>query len=77
MCGQTYAAESVPVQVTDSRHDAVEAICAKTGKTPEQAEAFLAILGSAFRRRGWVDGEPLSEQEIGKQVGTFLEARRG
>lgn len=63
--------------VSDSRREMVEAICARTGKTPEQAEAFLDILGSAFRRRGWADGEPLPEQEIGERLDTFLGARRG
>jgi hypothetical protein len=59
------------------RDEAVDAICAKTGKTPEQANAFLDILGSAFRRRGWSEGEPLSQEEIEERLGTFLEETGG
>lgn len=40
-----------------NRGDAAAAITEGTGKTREQAQAFLDILGSAFRRRGWVEGE--------------------
>lgn len=46
-----------------------EAIAAivESGKTREQAEAFLAIVGSAFRRRGWTDGEPLDDGALAEQ----------
>ena len=54
------------------RSDAVQAIVA-TGKTPEQAEAFLDVLGSAFRRRGWVEGEPLPPEEIKQRMTVFLD----
>lgn len=59
------------------RADAVEAIAEGTGKTAEQAEAFLDILGSAFRRRGWVEGEPLTEDEIGARLDTFIGDAQG
>ena len=54
-----------------NRQDAINAIVAK-GKTPEQAEAFLALLGSAWVRRGWVDGKPLSDAEAKTAMDTFL-----
>ena len=60
-----------------NRDEAVEAICAGTGKNREQAEAFLDILGSAFRRRGEVEGEPLSQEELGERLSTFLGQREG
>jgi hypothetical protein len=53
--------------------DAVVAICDRTGKTREQAEAFLALLGSAFARRGWVTGPVLDESQIGERIDVFLE----
>lgn len=54
------------------REDAIEAICRRTGKTREQAIAFLDVLGSAFTRRGLADGRVLSEDEIGERVETFI-----
>lgn len=56
------------------RQDAIDAIDAivATGKTPEQAEAFLDLVGSAFRRRGWIEGDPLSPGKIGERVDAFL-----
>lgn len=53
------------------REEAVQAIVGGTDKTPEQAEAFLDILGSAFRRRGWAEGEPLSQKEIAERIDVF------
>lgn len=58
-----------------ARADAITAICKRTGKTREQAEAFLDILGSGLRRRGWIDGEPMSQAEIGNRFGTFMGER--
>ena len=53
------------------REEAIDAVMS-TGKTREQAEAFLNILGSAFTRRGWVGGEPLSEEAIGANLDVFI-----
>jgi hypothetical protein len=60
--------------MVSERSEAVAAIVAKTGKSAEQAEAFLDLLGSAFARRGWLDGEPLSQERIAERVDTFLAA---
>lgn len=54
-----------------NRDEAVAAIV-ETGKTPEEAEAFLAILGSAFARRGWIEGTPMSQDGIDANLRTFL-----
>lgn len=54
-----------------TRDEAIEAVVA-TGKTREQAEAFIELMRSAFARRGWVEGEPLTQDEIGEQLGTFM-----
>jgi len=54
-----------------NRDQAVAAIVA-TGKTTEQAQAFLDLLGSAFARRGWVEGEPLLPEEIEERFNTFM-----
>lgn len=54
-----------------NREDAIEAITG-TGKSREQADAFLDILGSAFRRRGWVEGEPLTTGEIDDRMNVFV-----
>lgn len=55
------------------REKAIEAVMGSgRGKTREQAEAFLDILGSAFRRRGWAEGEPLNQTEIGDRLDTFI-----
>jgi hypothetical protein len=53
------------------REVAIEAIMG-TGKSREQAEAFLDLMGSAFRRRGWAEGAPLSQDEIGDRLNVFL-----
>jgi hypothetical protein len=42
------------------------------GKTREQAEAFLDIVGSAFRRNGWAPGSPMTDEQIDKKLSTFL-----
>ncbi|UVK58458.1 hypothetical protein SEA_GLOBIWARMING_66 [Arthrobacter phage GlobiWarming] len=42
------------------------------GKTREQAEAFLDIVGSAFRRNGWAPGEPMTDEQVDKKLSTFL-----
>lgn len=55
-----------------NRDEAVAAIAAGTGKTADQAEAFLDILGSAFRRRGWIAGEPLADEAIAERLDTFV-----
>lgn len=55
-----------------NRDEAVAAITEGAGKTPEQAQAFLDILGSAFRRRGWVEGEPLDQDAIAERLDTFV-----
>jgi hypothetical protein len=54
-----------------NREDAIKAIT-DGGKTREQAEAFLDILGSAFARRGWVEGEPLGPDAIAERLDTFV-----
>lgn len=56
-----------------NREDAIEALTAK-GRTRGQAEAFLDLLASAFRRRGWAEGEPLTEEQISERVDTMLAA---
>ncbi|MBM4498197.1 hypothetical protein GS982_02335 [Rhodococcus hoagii] len=53
------------------REEAIDALTAK-GRTREQAEAFIDLMGSAFRRRGWAGGEPLSQDQIGERLDTFL-----
>jgi hypothetical protein len=54
------------------RSEAVDAIVKRTGKTPEQAEAFLDIFGSALTRRGWANGKLLDQDEIADRVDTFI-----
>lgn len=59
--------------MSDEREKAIEAIMQSgRGKTREQAVAFLDILGSAFRRRGEIPGEPLSQEQIGERLDTFI-----
>lgn len=58
--------------MTDEREAAIQAICERTGKTREQAEAFLDLARSAFARRGWVESEPLDQDAIGERLDTFL-----
>jgi hypothetical protein len=59
--------------VNEKREKAIKGICERTGKTREQAEAFLDILGSGMRRRGWIEGEPLTQDEIGERLDTFTD----
>lgn len=54
-----------------NREDAIKALTDK-GRTREQAEAFLDLMGSALRRRGWITGEPLSQEQIGERIDTFM-----
>ena len=50
-----------------NREDAIQALVRK-GHTREQAEAFLALLGSGLARRGWAGGPVLSDVEVEEQV---------
>lgn len=54
-----------------TREQAVHAIMG-AGKSREQAEAYLALVKSAFSRRGWVDGTPMSPERIEVNLATFL-----
>lgn len=53
----------------DEREQAIARIMAKTGKTRVQAEALLALVGSAM---GW--RPKLTQDELGHQLDTFLRA---
>ena len=55
----------------ERREQVIQASIAR-GKTREQAEAFLDIVGSAFRRNGWAPGKPLSEREVDQKLSTFM-----
>ena len=55
----------------ERRERVIQASMAR-GKTREQAEAFLDIVGSAFRRNGWVPGAPMTNEQIDKKLSTFL-----
>lgn len=52
--------------------ESVDSLAESTGKSREQAEAFLQLVASAFRRRGWVEGEPLDQDQIKERLDTFL-----
>ena len=54
-----------------TRESLIEGLVAK-GKTREQAEAFLDIMGSAFKRKGWAPGEPLKSEEISEKLDIFI-----
>lgn len=54
------------------RERAIEGICERTGKTREQAIAFLDVLGSALTKRGLADAKVLSEDEARAAVDTFI-----
>lgn len=56
------------------REKAITAICERTGKTREQAVAFLDVLGSALTKRGMADAKVLTQDEVGERLGTFLGA---
>ena len=58
------------------REEVIKAICERTGKTREQADALLDILGSAFRRRGLIEGEPLTDEQTTQRVDTWLGSAR-
>lgn len=59
-------------ECNEEREAVITAICERTGKTREQAVAFLDVLWSALRRRGWVEGAPLSQPEVAERVDTFI-----
>lgn len=54
-----------------NREDAIEALTSK-GKTREQAEAFIDLMGSAFKRCGWIPGEPLDDNAIAERWETLF-----
>lgn len=54
------------------REKAIDGICRRTGKTREQAIAFLDVLGSGLTKRGLINAKVLSEDEIAERVHTFL-----
>jgi hypothetical protein len=58
--------------VKESREEVIKALMEKTGKTREQIESFLAVLGSGMVRRGWWDGDVLSEEEQERHVKIFI-----
>jgi hypothetical protein len=60
----------------ERREQVIQASMAR-GKTREQAEAFLDIVGSAFRRNGWAPGSPMSDVQIEKKLTTFLGTNDG
>ena len=62
----------MPDSVHTEREEAIGRIMHRTGKTREQAVAFLDVLGSAMTRRGLADAPLLSEDEIGERVDTFM-----
>lgn len=49
----------------------------KKGKTREQVEAFLELVSSGFRRRGWLPGEPLTPEDADAKLGLFLSYDKG
>lgn len=57
------------------REKAIEDICQRTGKTREQAIAFLDVLGSGLTKRGLANAKVLTEDETAKRVETFLGPR--
>lgn len=59
-----------------NREEALNAIIG-SGKTPEQANAFLDILGSAFARKDWIAGEPLPAEQLEALLAGFLGKQEG
>jgi hypothetical protein len=59
-----------------TRESLIKGLVAK-GKTREQAEAFLDLMGSAFRRKGWAPGEPLESEEVSEKLDVFLGKGKG
>lgn len=57
--------------MTTPREDAIAALM-ESGKTREQAEALLSIARSAFARRGWIDGEPDTQEQLSGHVDRFI-----
>lgn len=56
-----------------AREDFITDYCAQSGKTREQAEAFLAVLGSGMAKRGiWPEARILTEKETSDAVKTFI-----
>jgi len=60
----------------ERREQVIQASMAR-GKTREQAEAFLDIVGSAFRRNGWAPGNPMTREQVDKKLSTFLGTTEG
>src|SRR5690348_14055462 len=58
--------------MSDEREKFIASYCARTGKSREQAEAFLDVLGSGLRRRGLIPGEPLPQSAIKERLDTFM-----
>lgn len=55
------------------REEFITGYCARSGKTREQAEAFLAVLGSAMSKRfDWPEVPKLSADETAAAVDTFI-----
>lgn len=54
-----------------TRESLIKGLMAR-GKTREQAEAFLDIMGSAFRSKGWAPGKPLESAEISEKLDVFI-----
>lgn len=63
--------ERPPATPAEKREALLQDSMARMGKSREQVEAVMDILGSAFRRRGWVEGEPLSQDEIAERIDTM------
>jgi hypothetical protein len=59
----------IAAEPNEEREQAIARIMAKTGKTREQAEAFLAMVGSAM---GW--RPKFTRDELGQRLDTFLAA---
>jgi hypothetical protein len=59
--------------MNDECEASIQALMQDGRRTRAQAVAFLDLLGSAFRRRGWVEGEPLNQDQIGERLDTFLD----
>ena len=58
--------------MADEREKAIEGICQRTGKTREQAIAFLDVLGSALTKRGLASAKVITEDETAERVRTFI-----
>lgn len=58
--------------MSEEREKAIAALTRDGTRTRAQAEAFLDLLGSGLRRRGWIEGEPLSDTEVDERFNTFM-----